>query len=204
MPLPAAQILYDYLSPSDAPDLRPADVIIGFGHFDLRIAHQCEALWRRGLAPRILFTGGVGAGSADLGEPEAEAFAATLRKICPAFPPDQLLIEPASTHTGDNVRFALAVLAEAGGTVQSAILVATPFRQRRVNQTWAKLAQPVSWQCAPPPSNLATDAALFARKGEDLVAQLPGEIERLQTYADRGWITASDIPPEVLSAAARL
>jgi hypothetical protein len=35
-------------------------VIVGFGHFDLRIARTCGDLWQQGLASRILFTGGVG------------------------------------------------------------------------------------------------------------------------------------------------
>lgn len=193
-------MIYDFLSPSAEPDLRPADLIVGFGHFDLRIAGQCAALWRRELAPRILFTGGVGAGSADLGRPEAEAFAAVLYDSLPAFPRDQLLLESRSTNTGDNVRFSLELMNQAGWDVRSAILVATPFRQRRVNLTWSKVSLGIPHQSAPPPSSLAEDITLFAGKGEDLTAQLPGEIERLQTYPPRGWIDATTIPDHVLAA----
>ena len=199
-----AQIVYDFLSPSDATRLEPADVIIGFGHFDQRIARQCGALWRRNLAPRIIFTGGIGAGSADLGQPEAEAFAQTLLAEFPEFPPTHLLIEPDSTHTGDNVRFTLDGMTKAGWTIQSAILVATPFRQRRVNQTWAKIADSIRHRCAPPPSDLATDTALFATKGEDLIVQLPGEVDRLRTYPTKGWIRPIDLPENVTAAALSL
>ena len=36
-----------------------ADVIIGFGHFDLAIPEHCLKLYREGCAGRIIFTGGV-------------------------------------------------------------------------------------------------------------------------------------------------
>ncbi len=196
----SAQIVYEFLSPSDETQLEAADVIIGFGHFDQRIARQCGALWRRNLAPRIIFTGGIGAGSADLGEPEAEAFAQTLLAEFPEFPLTDLLIEPDSTNTGDNVRFTLDRLTEAGWSIRSAILVATPFRQRRVNQTWAKVAAPFSHQSAPPTSDLATDTALFATKGEDLIDQFRGEIHRLRTYPTKRWISPIDIPDHVTAA----
>ena len=200
----AAETVYDFLRPSDEPGLQPADLIVGFGHFDLRIAGQCADLWIRELAPRILFTGGVGAGSADLDQPEAEAFAAALRANHPNFPPDRLIVEPSSTNTGENVRFSLELLEKAGLAIRSAILVATPFRQRRVNLTWSKVTGGVRAQNAPPGSNLATDCRIFAARGEDLIAQLPGEIDRLQTYPPRGWIDHAPVPSDVLAAAAKL
>lgn len=204
MPPPAAQTIYNFLSPSVGTDPQPADLIVGFGHFDLRIAAQCAALWQLKLAPRILFTGGVGAGSADLGRPEAAAFAAVLYDTLPDFPRDQLIVESRSTNTGDNVRFSMELIAKAGWDVRSAILVATPFRQRRVNLTWSKVTGGIAHQSAPPPSSLAEDIALFAGKGEDLTAQLPGEIERLQNYPPRGWIDAATLPDHVLTAATQL
>jgi uncharacterized SAM-binding protein YcdF (DUF218 family) len=199
-----AQTVYDFLSLSDEPELRPADLIIGFGHFDLRIAQQCAALWQRKLSPRILFTGGVGAGSADLGQPEAEAFAAVLHEALPSVTREQLIVESRSTNTGDNVRFSMELIARADWDLQSAILVATPFRQRRVNLTWSRVTGGIPHQSAPPPSSLSADIAVFAQKNEDLIAQLPGEIERLRTYPQRGWIDATAIPDAVISAAGKI
>ncbi len=194
-------LVYSYLTARSAPPLSASALIIGFGHFDLRIARQCADLWQRRLAPRVLFTGGVGAGSADLGMPEAEAFKQELLRVIPDFPHDRLMTEPASTNTGENVRFSLSLLQEAGWQIDSAILVATPFRQRRVNQTWSKVTAGIPFQSAPPPSDFSTDKAIFRAKGEDLIAQLPGEIERLQSYPKRGWIENVSIPTDVLRAA---
>ncbi|GAB5558586.1 MAG: YdcF family protein [Synoicihabitans sp.] len=199
-----AELVYRFLAAAEPTDIEPADLIIGFGHFDLRIARHCADLWRRKFAPRILFTGGMGAGSADLNLPEAEAFAVELQRIIPDFPPNQILLESESTNTGENVRFSLAKLAAANWDFQSVILVATPFRQRRVNQTWAKVSGGISAQNQAVPSDLKTDIEIFASKDEDLLAQLPGEIERLITYPAHGWIADVPILSRVMTAAKNL
>lgn len=204
MSRPAPEVVYQYLSARSDEEISRADLIVGFGHFDLRIAHHCGKLWQQSLAPRILFTGGVGAGSADLNMPEAEAFAAALRETIPDFPTESLIVEGESTNTGENIRFSLPLLDAAGWSISSAILVATPFRQRRVNQTWSKVTGGITHQSAPPPSDLATDIDIFAQKGEDLTAQLPGEVDRLQTYPARGWIDDVPVPPDVLAAVSNL
>ncbi|MEJ6601280.1 MAG: YdcF family protein [Opitutaceae bacterium] len=204
MPISPAESVYQFLSARNPNPLQPADLIIGFGHFDLRVAYHCAEIWRAGLAPLMLFTGGVGAGSADLNMPEAEAFAQALFERIPDFPRDQLIIESLSTNTGDNIRFSLELMKQAEWQVDSAILVATPFRQRRVMQTWAKEADDISTQNAPPESDLLTDQAVFAEKREDLTTQLTGEIERLISYPECGWIAPTEIPLEITRAVARI
>ncbi|MCF3652332.1 YdcF family protein [Synoicihabitans lomoniglobus] len=205
MSLPAAEIVYRYLAPRSPLPGEPCDAIIGFGHFDLRIARHCGHLWQAGAAPRLIFTGGVGAGSADLGQPEATAFAATLRAEFPLIPTEALLIEPDSTNTGENVRFTLERARAAGWALDRVVLVATPFRQRRVMRTWQAQGPVGSIALAsPPPSDFDQDIARFAEKQENLVAQLPGEIDRLISYANHGWITSETVPAEVLTAAHEL
>ena len=74
----AAQVLFDYLY-LRSPEIGSADAVIGFGHFDLKIPRRCLALHRSGLAPLIVFSGGMGAGTADLGQAEARAFLDEIR-----------------------------------------------------------------------------------------------------------------------------
>lgn len=204
MPISPAESVYQFLCARAQVPLHSADLVVGFGHFDLRIARRCAEIWQAGLAPRILFTGGVGAGSADLNIPEAEAFAQLLFELIPDFPRDYLIIESQSTNTGDNIRFSLKLMEQAGWQVKSAILVATPFRQKRVMQTWAKVADGISTQNAPPESDLVTDQAVFAEKRENLVTQLPGEIERLISYPQHGWIATTEIPDQITRAVAQI
>ena len=201
MPHSAAKTVYQYLSERSSLPSSPVDAIIGFGHFDLRIAHQCGQLWQSGFAPHIIFTGGIGAGSADLNQPEANELAEHLFAKFPDIPTEQVLLETSSTNTGENIRFLRQKAEAIPWPIQRVILVATPFRQRRVRLTWQAQGPTDSLTFnAPPPSTLNKDSALFATNGEDLTAQLPGEIDRLVSYAQRGWIAPESIPAAVISA----
>ncbi|MCD6284804.1 MAG: YdcF family protein [Anaerolineae bacterium] len=201
----AAQTLYDYLALRDA-SVGPADLIIGFGHFDLKIPRQCGALWRAERAPRILFTGGVGAGTAGLDQPEAVYFRDEVLRHCPEIPESTILVEASSRHTGENVARSTALLKAVSPEacfdrgIDRVILVATAARQRRVWLTCTKHWPHLSLENLPPHATYAQDLALFAEKGRDLDALLLGEVERLLTYPSLGYIAQPDIPREVLDA----
>jgi uncharacterized SAM-binding protein YcdF (DUF218 family) len=147
-----AQIIYDYLSAPSSPFPTAVDAIIGFGHFDLRIPQRWGELWTSANAPRIIFTGGIGAGSADLKQSEANAFADALQANFPQIPGASILIENQSTNTGENVRFWCQKAAIVGWCLNRVILVATPFRQRRVNLTWRAQGPTGSQAYAAPPA----------------------------------------------------
>lgn len=203
----AANLVYEHLAltlPAQADQV--ADAVIGFGHFDQRIAEKCVQIRNLGLAGFIIFTGGVGAGSADLNQPEADAFLASALRLAPDLPSEEVLVENRSTNTGDNVRFTATLLRETrpelafGTGIRSVILVATPFRMRRVWLTFRAIFGDLQTRCMPPESDLAADCALFQSKGQELISQLPGEIERLLNYPVKGWILAEDIPSSVIEA----
>ncbi|MBI5769383.1 MAG: YdcF family protein [Verrucomicrobia bacterium] len=198
----AAELLLEWLAPADALD-GGQDAVIGFGHFDLRIAARCAELWAAGQVARVIFTGGVGAGTADLGQPEADAFLAHVGRLHPGLPRERIVVENRSTNTGENIRFTLELLARepAGRELRRVVLVANPSRQRRVMQTWRRLAPEIVAQAAPPATTLEEERRLFAAHGQDLLAQLAGEVERLRTYPERGWIEPIAVPDTVRRAA---
>lgn len=199
-----AQTVFDYLYLRSHTAATECDLIVGFGHFDLRIAHRCGELWRAGAAPRILFTGGVGAGSADLDRPEAEAFGDYLAAHFPEIPAHAIMREIRSTNTGENIAHSLVQLAAAHWPTRAVALVASPYRQRRVALTWRKRVPHSAIFNDPPATTWAKEVALFRAKGQDLVGLLPGEIHRLTAYAERGWIEHSPLPPAIQDAVDRL
>lgn len=204
--LAAARAVFAYLSLRSA-DIPPCDAAIGFGHFDLRIPRTCGALHQSGLARGIVFTGGIGSGTADLGQPEALAFLAELRRSHPRIPPETVVTESASTNTSENIAFTARQLAaerpdfcfERG--IRSAILVASPYRQRRVWLTCRKHLPGLSLFNAPPESDFDEELRLFSGKGQDLTALLAGEIERIVTYAEKGYLVAEAVPERIKTAA---
>lgn len=203
-PISYAITLYEYLAVQDTP--RHADLVIGFGHFDMDIPRQCGRLYRAGYAPRILLTGGVGAGTADLGRPEGLAFRELLRREFPDIPGAHVLVENRSTNTAENITMSEAVLRAADasfcfeGGIRSVIAVASPYRQRRVMLTLKKLYPDITVTSAPPESSFGEQRALFAQKGQDLTELLIGEAERLEKYPALGWIAEEPLPPEIKAA----
>lgn len=200
----AEQTLFHWLALRDPPPKIRYDAVVGFGHFDLAIPRRCAELVREGSAQHIIFTGGVGAGTADLGRPEADAFAAELAKSHPDLA-TQAILENRSTNTGDNIRFTRELLEarglQLGAAIKGVILVATPCRQRRVWLTWLKLVPEVAAWNAPPLTDYESLRGLYAGKGEDIRQQLVGEYERIRDYPSRGWIEDGEIPPAVHEAA---
>ena len=209
--LAAAGLLHDYLSARrPLPEWMDADAVVGFGHFDLRIPRRCADLRAAGRARLIVFTGGLGAGTADLGMPEADAFAAELVRSRPGVARVEIIRENQSTNTGENIRFTSDLLLRRhpgkafGRGIHSAVLVATPARMRRVWLTFRAIVPEVEAWCMPPDSDFGQDDVLYRAKGQDLLATMMGELDRLATYPARGWIVREAIPLPVLAAAERL
>lgn len=206
--LAPAERLFRYLYVKDVP--LKADLIIGFGHFDMEIPRQCGRLYEAGFAPRLLLTGGVGAGSANLGQPEGMAFFEVLQREFPDIPEADIVVESRSTNTTENITFSDAALRAADGDfcfgkgIRSVLAVASPYRQRRVALTMQKLYPDIMVINTPPTSTFVAQRALFALKGQDLVPLLAGEVERLEKYAALGYIAEEPLPPEIREAYAVL
>jgi hypothetical protein len=199
-----ARTLFEYLYLRD-PEDASADAVIGFGHFDLKIPRRCLDLYRQDRASLIVFTGGMGAGTADLGRPEAWAFLDELR-AAGGVPDGHLLFEDQSTNTGENVAATARLLEQRGRPfgsdegIRVALIVATAYRQRRVFLTCHLHHPRVRFINAPPLTSFEAERAMFGAKQLDLVALLSGEIQRLLEYPDRGLCLPAEIPPEVLAA----
>lgn len=202
-----AYFLFQYLYLQDTP--QTADAVIGFGHFDTKIPQRCAELYRHGLAPRIVFTGGVGAGSADLPVPEAVFFQQWVQAHAPHIPAQAMIIESASTNTADNLRFSQKLLAEQyslvlGTDLQKILLVANAYRQRRVYLTCRKLFPGLTFVNTPPSTTFDEEMRLFQDKNEDFVAHLVAEMQRIHDYPAKDWIEYEEIPGEVTDAWKRL
>ena len=194
-----ARQLFAYLALT-SPALQKADAAWGFGHFDLNIPRHCGKLYTQGYAQWIMFSGGIGSGTADLGQPEAYAFRDELWRCCPHIPADALVLEDASTNTGENVMLTKILLERVrpelafGRRTRSIILVANAYRQRRVWLTCRKHLPELTLINAPPATTFDRECRRFADKAVQLPQLLLGEVERLQRYADAGYIVAEQIP----------
>lgn len=205
-PLAAARTALDYLAATDPLPALPADAVIGFGMFDVALASFCGELYATGRARRIVFTGGIGAGTADLGKPEADAWQQQLVTTHPHIPPEDVLIENRSTNTAENIAFTQQMLLRAnarsslGQRIKSVLVVASPSRLRRVKLTLACLHPELEVIRRLPAWSFDRERAAYEAKGIDYLRHLLGELDRIVEYADRGWIVREPLPPELLAA----
>jgi uncharacterized SAM-binding protein YcdF (DUF218 family) len=199
----AAKEVFDYSCLRDMA-CGKADLIIGFGHFDMNIPRQCARLYLGGYAKRILFTGGRGAGSADLEQAESITFKNVLLKEFSDIPEHDVLVENESTNTGENIRYSAALLRETDNGfcfengISNVIAVASPYRQRRVFRTVQKVYPNIRIYNMPPETTFEKEVRIFEEKGENFIQLLLGEVERIICYPKKGYMQFDEIPKEIM------
>ncbi|HEX3010308.1 MAG TPA: YdcF family protein [Bacteroidales bacterium] len=199
-----AKKIFEYLYLREEP--QKADAVIGFGHFDLKIPRRCAELYLAGLVPKILFTGGVGAGSADFQYPEAIEFKNLVLKEYPQIPEADIIIESKSTNTGENLRFMQQVLLDLnpeftfGKGIKKVLKVSNAYRQRRAYLTCKKEFPGTEFVNTPACTSFEQEMELYQTKNQDLLRHLSGEMERMLIYPALNYIVADKIPEEILQA----
>ncbi|MDZ4287411.1 MAG: YdcF family protein [Prosthecobacter sp.] len=191
-----AETIWDYMLLRHEP--RPCDLILALGSNDTRVAEHAADLFLRGFAPKLLFSGNVGALTrGQFTKSEAETFADVA--IAKGVPRAAILLEPRSTNTGENIQFSRALLAEQGIDPQSFIVVQKPYMERRAYATFMRnwpgkdivmASPPLSWQDYP--------TATLTR--DIIIPILVGDLQRIRDYPTRGFQIPQDIPDEVWAA----
>ena len=199
-----AKKIFEYLYVKQEPE--KADAIIGFGHFDLKIPRRCAELYQNNFASKILFTGGIGAGSADFQYPEAIEFKNLILKEFPRIPEDDIITEPDSTNTGENLRFMQHVLHEINpdftflNGIKKVLKVSNAYRQRRAYLTCLKEFPQVEFINTPAETSFEEEIELYKTKNQDLIRHLSGEMKRMLEYPALNYIVPDKIPEDVLEA----
>ena len=192
----AAQVVWDYHRLGHA--LEPADLLFVLGSHDLRVAEHAADLFHRGLAPRVVLSGGIGVRQANRWEQsEAEMFAEVMRQR--SVPESALLLEPRSTNTGENVRFTRELLTSLGLTVRSVIAVQKPYMERRTFATIRKQWPEVALRVSSPPLDFRAycDSSIPIR---DIIEFMVGDLQRIMEYPKLGFMILQEVPNEIRDA----
>ena len=192
-----AELIYNFLSaPGPVPD--KADVIIALGTYDLRVADYAAEGFLSGRAPLLICSGGLGKLTSSLfTTPEAELFAEHCRAL--GVPSENILIEAASTNTGENFRFSRELLSERGIFPLTGIAVCKPYMAKRAWATGTKQWPEVTW-------NVMTQPLSLEEYGTDdtTIALMVGDLQRLRVYAEKGFQAPVEVPDDIWSAYERL
>jgi uncharacterized SAM-binding protein YcdF (DUF218 family) len=198
--LAEARKLWDYHHLYHEP--APADCILVLGSHDLRVADRGAELYLQGLAPILIFSGGLGNVTKGIWkDPEADKFARiALDKGVPA---EAIFIENQSTNTGENILFTQRLLEDKGLHPRTFLLVQKPYMERRSYATFKK-----HW----PDKELIVTSPQIAFEDyptpeiplERVIQIMVGDLQRIRIYPEKGFQIEQEIPEEVWEAYERL
>lgn len=194
------RLLWDYHQMGHAP--QPCSVAIGLGSHDLGVADAAVDLYKRGMAPLLVFTGATSPTTRER-MPRGEAVHYRERALELGVPGSAVLVEPRAQNTGENIRFCRELLQEAGVDVSSVLLISKPYEERRAYATARKLWPGVKIVSASSPMTLDeyVDSIGDARLVIDM---LVGALQRLLVYPEQGFMISQQVPGEIIEAYERL
>ncbi|CAM5374247.1 YdcF family protein [Streptomyces tanashiensis] len=194
------QLLWDYHQMGHTP--RPCSVAIGLGSHDLGVADAAVDLYRRGMAPLLVFTGATSPTTRER-MPRGEAVHYQERAIELGVPASAVMVEPRARNTGENIRFTRELLAEAGVSVSSVLLVSKPYEERRAYATARKLWPEVEIVSASSPMTLQ-DYIDSIGDTRLVIDMLVGALQRLLIYPEQGFMIDQEVPAAVMASYERL
>lgn len=198
--LPPLQVIWDYLCLNQAPTR--ADCIVGFGNFNTDIARRAAELYHAGLAPKILFTGGLGRNTEGLlPEPEAVRFAKVA--VGCGVPEKDIIIEDKSTNTKENILFTRAKLEELGIPTDHILGVHQPFMERRITAAMGVYWRELNFSVTSPQVSIPEYLARAKEQGVSenaSISVIVGDFQRMDLYARLGYQLPQVIPAEAWEA----
>ena len=191
-----AQVLWDYHHMHH--EIAPADCILTLGSHDSRVALRAAELYHGGMAPLLIFSGGLGRLTAGMWK-ETEAALFARLAIDAGVPGKAILMEERSTNTGENILFTQQLLLEKDIHPASFILVQKPYMERRSYATFKK-----HW----PDKSLAVTSPQIPFEqysNEDIQLEkvihiMVGDLQRIHIYPKKGFQIQQDIPDHVWQA----
>ncbi|RSM90856.1 hypothetical protein DMH04_04220 [Kibdelosporangium aridum] len=182
--------------------LKACDVAIGLGSHDLGVATFSAELYRAGLFPVLVFSGGNSPTTAKR-FPGGEAVHYREHALTLGVPNSVILVEPRAGNTGQNITLSRAVLNEQGYEPRSLLIISKPYMERRAFATCRKVWPEVAVTCASEP--LKFDDYVQSIGDEKLVIDmLVGDLQRVIEYPKLGFAVEQDVPADVLAAYERL
>jgi uncharacterized SAM-binding protein YcdF (DUF218 family) len=195
-----AKIIWDYMLMHQK--LEQADIILCFGSNDIRTADWAAEIYKRGLAPTIVCSGGNGKDSI---YSETEAVVFSRRMIELGVPAEVIILEPNATNTGENIVYTKKLLKDKNIQVTKVIVVQKPYMERRAFATMRKQWPEVECIITSPeisyeeyPNGRRPE---FKKKYTDVMV---GDLLRIKEYPKLGFQIEQDIGDEVWQAGQEL
>ncbi len=186
-------VLWNYLIMGS--DNEPTDFVIALGSHDLRTAVHAADLFMKGGHRFLIVTGGFGKVTKEIwGESEAEKFK-EIALDC-GVPENRIIVEGASTNTGDNFKFSKIICDDLGYSFKTGTIVTKPYMTRRAFAAACKQWPSIEWHVSPPDiafEDYPNQEVSFERMMQLMV----GDLQRIKIYAEKGFQIQQHIPSDV-------
>jgi len=180
--------------------LHVADAIFVLCSMDTRVATYAAELYLKGFANTVIISGGSGKLTKDVfTKSEAEVFADII--IAAGVPSEDIILESASTNTGENVRFTYELLQATDRMFSSFILVQKPYMERRTFATFEK-----QWPLAGTEIQVTSPPISYEEYFTDdltkdfVINIMVGDLQRIREYPALGYQIEQTIPGDVWDA----
>lgn len=180
--------------------IEKADLLIGMGALDIRIAERTAQLFLDGYGDTIVFTGGLGKITKHTHtQTEAERFRD--KAIEMGVPEDKILLEKEATNSGENIIFVQKLLKDKGLEPKSLLIITKPYMERRI---WA--AYKKQWQDKSAKIMVTSPQITYEEHFNDSVLKdlfinvMVGDLQRIREYPKQGYQVKQEIPDKVWKA----
>lgn len=178
--------------------MAPSDCVLVLGSHDRRVAARGAELYLQGLAPVLVFSGGLGRLTKEMwSETEADLFARIA--IDMGVPKEAILVENRSTNTGENILFTQQLLQAEGLNPQTFIVVQKPYMERRSYATF-KRHWPSKDLLVTSPQIPFEDYPTEEIPLEKVISIMVGDLQRIKLYPEKGFQVYQEIPDDVWEA----
>ena len=194
------QTIWDYLCLHQTPE--KADCIVGFGSFNTDIARRAAELYLQGLAPKVLFTGGLGRNTEGL-LPEAEAVRFAKVAMACGVPEEDIILEDKSRNTAENILFTREKLQKLGLPHGKILGVHQPFMERRIKAAMGVYWPELTFSVTSPQVTIPEYLERAKQQGiseNASISVIVGDFQRMELYAQKGWQLPQEIPEEAWEA----
>lgn len=195
----AARILWNFHHVGGAlPDR--VDLLLVTGSHDIRVAERAaQLLGANVVSPtHIVVTGGLGKVTRDSGiSSEAQRFALRMKEL--GIDTNSVILEPTATNSGENFTNTKTLLDRLGYSVTTGLIVTKPYMERRMVATGQRQWPGVRWAVTSP----AIEIEYYSTSDSPLELMLNlmvGDLQRLDIYADKGYLERQMIPDDVWAA----
>lgn len=178
--------------------LTPADLVFVLGSNDPRVATYAASLYHKGLAPRLVFSGGVGRFTGEWSTTEADHFAQVAQQA--GVPEHAILIENQATNTGENIKFTRTLLTQHSIANPARIIaLQKPYMERRTLATLQAQWRGPEFMVSSP--SFTFEDYLTPVLTHDLVVNaIVGDFQRIVEYPKRGFSTLQPVTQQARQA----